>query len=276
MTYRVDVGDVGIGGGRIALIAGPCVIESEGLALEVAGRVAEIAGRLGIGYIFKASYEKANRMSVSSFHGRGMDEGLVVLAKVRDTYGMPVLTDIHSAAEAQPAAQVVDVVQIPAFLSRQTDILLAAGETGKAVNIKKGQFLAPWDMEHSVGKVLSTGNKRVMVTERGSSFGYGNLVVDMRSLVAMRKFGYPVIFDATHSVQLPGGAGSSSGGQREYIPALASAAVAVGIDALFIETHPDPASALCDRDTQLPLSELEGLLRHILRIDEVIKSIGVH
>ena len=258
----------------MALIAGPCVIESQELCLEIAGRVSAIARDLGIGYIFKASYDKANRMSGGSFRGLGMDRGLEILAAVKDRYGIPILTDVHESEEAERAAEVVDVLQIPAFLCRQTELLLAAGKTGRAVNIKKGQFLAPWDMEHSVGKVRSTGNQRVLVTERGATFGYQNLVVDMRSLVVMRRFGCPVVFDATHSVQLPGGAGGSSGGQREYVPALASAATAVGIDAIFLEIHPDPAAALCDKDTQWPLDDLDRLLNTLLRIDDLVKSSG--
>jgi 2-dehydro-3-deoxyphosphooctonate aldolase (KDO 8-P synthase) len=275
MVRRIDVGGVSMGDGRrIVLIAGPCVIESEELCLDVAEHVSAIARRLGIGYIFKSSYDKANRMSGASFRGLGMGKGLDVLAAVKAACDVPVLTDVHGVAEAEQATEVVDVLQIPAFLCRQTDLLIAAGKSGRAVNIKKGQFLAPWDLAHSVAKVKSTGNQRIMVTERGAAFGYGNLVVDMRSLVAMRKFGFPVVFDATHSVQLPGAAGGASGGQREYVPALASAAVAVGIDALFVETHPDPAMALCDRETQWPLDDLERLLRMVLRIDDCVKDVG--
>jgi 2-dehydro-3-deoxyphosphooctonate aldolase (KDO 8-P synthase) len=275
MVRRIEIGGVPVGdGGRVALIAGPCVIESEDLCLEVAERVQAIARRLGVGYIFKSSYDKANRMSGSSFRGLGLAKGIEVLDHIKHAYDVPVLTDVHEVAEVQAAAEVADVLQIPAFLCRQTDLLLAAGQSGKAVNIKKGQFLAPWDMAYSVSKVESTGNRRIMVTERGSSFGYGNLVVDMRGLVVMRQLGCPVVFDATHSVQLPGAAGGSSGGQREYVPALASAAAAVGIDALFVETHPNPARALCDRETQWPLDDLESLLVAVLRIDESVKGIG--
>lgn len=275
MTARVDIGGVCLGEGRrIVLIAGPCVIESAELCLEVAGRISALAAALGIGYIFKSSYDKANRMSGTSFRGLGLGRGLEVLAEIKDTYEIPVLTDIHETSEAERAAEVADVLQIPAFLSRQTDLLIAAGQTGKAVNIKKGQFLAPWDLEHSVAKVESTGNRRVLVTERGTSFGYGNLVVDMRSLVAMRRFGCPIVFDATHCVQRPGEAGGRSGGDREYVPALAAAAAAVGVDAIFIETHPDPGQALCDRETQMPLESMEELLRSVVRIDDLVKGVG--
>lgn len=257
-----------INGKSFFLIAGPCVVESREIVMEIAGQANEITKRLEIPYIFKASYRKANRTSLSSFTGIGDTEGLQILREVKEKFKLPVLTDIHTAEEAAVAAEYVDVLQIPAFLCRQTDILLAAGKTGKVVNIKKGQFLAPWDMKFAVEKTASTGNNKIMLTERGSTFGYGNLVVDMRGLIMMRKFGYPVVMDATHSVQLPGAGGKTSG-QPEYIKPLAKAAMAVGIDGLFIETHPEPAKAMSDAESQLPLKELEALLTELRDIDHV-------
>jgi 2-dehydro-3-deoxyphosphooctonate aldolase (KDO 8-P synthase) len=261
---------VAVGGANpFALIAGPCVIESRDLCREVARAAKEACRALGIPYIFKASFDKANRTSGDSFRGRGRDAGLEILAGIREEFDVPVLTDVHDPDQCAPAAEAVDVLQIPAFLCRQTDLLLAAGETGRAVNIKKGQFLAPWDMANAVGKITATGNERVLVTERGVSFGYNTLVVDFRSLPQMATAcGCPVVFDATHSVQQPGGQGTSSGGQREYVPHLARAAVAVGIDALFLEIHPDPARALSDAATMLPLAELPALLRTLQAIEQ--------
>jgi 2-dehydro-3-deoxyphosphooctonate aldolase (KDO 8-P synthase) len=257
----------------LAIIAGPCVIESESLCLEVAEALYGIARRTGILPIFKASFDKANRTSVASFRGQGMQEGLRVLAKVRASVGLPVLTDVHEPAQAAPVSEVVDILQIPAFLCRQTDMLVAAGKTGKPVNVKKGQFVAPDDMRHVIQKVESTGNHRLLLTERGACFGYHDLVVDMRSLVTMAAFGYPVVFDATHSVQSMGGAGGVSGGAPQYIEPLARAAVATGaVSAVFIETHPRPAEALSDRATMLPLERLEPLVETLLRI---VDALGV-
>ncbi len=265
---------VSVGGGKpFALIAGPCVIESRDLCREIAGTVKGICDALGVAYIFKASFDKANRTSGDSFRGQGMESGLDVLAGIREEFGVPVLTDVHDPTHCKQVAEAVDVLQIPAFLSRQTDLLVAAGETGKTVNIKKGQFLAPWDMANAVRKVADTGNERILVCERGVSFGYNTLVVDYRSLPTMAQTtGCPVVFDGTHSVQQPGGQGTSSGGQREFIPHLSRAAVAVGIDALFLETHPEPARALSDSATMLPLSELAELLRTLKAIEGAVAS----
>lgn len=258
-TREVSVGPVRIGGGRpLALIGGPCAIEDEKHALMTAERLIKIATDRRVPFIYKSSYDKANRSSVNSYRGPGLVEGLRILKKVRDTLRVPVLSDIHQVAEVDPAAEVLDVLQIPAFLCRQTDLLLAAAATGKPVNVKKGQFVAPRDMKNVVDKLLSKGNESILLTERGSSFGYHNLVVDMRGLADMRELGYPVVFDATHSVQLPGGAGDRSGGERKYVPALARAAVAFGIDALFMEMHEDPDRTL--RDGR-PLSDGPNMLR---------------
>jgi 2-dehydro-3-deoxyphosphooctonate aldolase (KDO 8-P synthase) len=270
VTRTVEISPrVAVGGGRsFALIAGPCVIESRDLCREVAAAARAACDDLGIAYIFKASFDKANRTSGASFRGQGMAAGLEVLAGIREEFGVPVLTDVHEAAQCAPVAEAVDVLQIPAFLSRQTDLLVAAGETGRTVNIKKGQFLAPWDMKNAVEKVEATGNPRVLVTERGVSFGYNTLVVDFRSLPQMaHSTGVPVVFDGTHSVQQPGGQGTSSGGQREYIPHLTRAAVAVGVDALFLEVHPDPAHALSDAATMLSLADLPALLKTLKAIE---------
>ena len=258
------------------LIAGPCVAESEQLCLDVAGRMKEIAGRLGIPYIFKASYDKANRSSSQSFRGYGMEEGLRILAEVRRQIGVPVITDVHTEGEIAAVAAVVDVLQTPAFLCRQTDFIQAVATCGKPVNIKKGQFLAPGDMKQVVAKAKAAngGADTIMVCERGASFGYNNLVSDMRSLAIMRATGCPVVFDATHSVQLPGGQGASSGGQREFVPVLARAAVAVGIAGLFMETHPNPACALSDGPNAWPLPQMAGLLETLVEIDAVIKRQG--
>ena len=254
------------------IIAGPDTLESEQLCLDVAGKLKESTGKLGIPYIFKGSFDKANRTSGKSYRGPGMDEGLKILQAIKQKIGVPVLTDVHEPQQCAIAASVVDVLQIPAFLSRQTDLLVAAGETGRVVNIKKGQFLAPWDMKNAVEKVRATGNERVFVTERGVSFGYNTLVVDYRSLPQMASSTEaPVVFDGTHAVQQPGGQGTSSGGQREFIPHLCRAAVAVGVDALFLETHPDPARGLSDAATMLPLAELPSLLKTLKAIEAIVR-----
>ena len=256
------------------LIAGPCVIESEQMALDTAGALKEITGSLGIPFIYKSSFDKANRSSGSSFRGLGMEKGLEILAKVKKQIGVSILTDIHEIDEIKPVSEVVDVLQTPAFLSRQTDFIKACAQSGLPVNIKKGQFLAPWDMVNVVNKAKATGNDQIMVCERGASFGYNNLVSDMRSLAVMRETGCPVVFDATHSVQLPGGQGTSSGGQREFVPVLARAAVAVGIAGLFMETHPNPAEAKSDGANSWPMYEMEGLLETLLSLDNVVKKSG--
>jgi 2-dehydro-3-deoxyphosphooctonate aldolase (KDO 8-P synthase) len=266
ITSRVEIG----GGGPLALIAGPCVIESEGHVNLLAHALAQIAGALNVPFVFKASFDKANRSSVNSYRGPGIKEGLRILKSVRDR-GIAVLTDIHEPAQAALAAESVDILQIPAFLCRQTDILVEAGRTGRAVNIKKGQFVSPADFRLAADKVASTGNDRILLTERGSSFGYNNLVVDMRGLATMRGFGWPVIFDATHSVQLPGANGTASGGQPEFIEPLASAAVAVGVDALFIEVHEAPERALSDGANALRLDRLEELMRKLQRISSAAR-----
>lgn len=258
----------------LTLIGGPCVIESRDLVLEIAGTVSEICRRLGVQYVFKASFDKANRTSASSFRGPGLESGLAVLQEVKDQFRIPVLTDIHESYQAAIAAQVVDVLQIPAFLCRQTDLLLAAAKTGRAVNVKKGQFLAPAEMSQVVMKLRASGVENLLLTERGNSFGYNTLVVDFRSLPQLQDLGCPVIFDATHSVQQPGGQGGTSGGQREYVAPLARAAVAVGVDGLFMEMHPNPDSALSDGPNSLPLHRLEPLLRQLLAIREPLLSMG--
>jgi 2-dehydro-3-deoxyphosphooctonate aldolase (KDO 8-P synthase) len=255
------------GGAPLALIAGPCVIEDRRACLALARRLARLARERGIPLIFKASYDKANRSSHLSFRGPGLARGLDILREVRERTGLPVLTDVHADTEAPLAARAADMLQVPAFLCRQTDLLLALGETGLPVNLKKGQFMAPWDMAHAIRKVASTGNRRITVTERGSTFGYNNLVADMRSLPLLGQLGYPVVFDATHSVQLPGGAGACSGGQAWLAPVLARAAVAAGCDAVFIETHVNPKQALSDKDTMIPLSQLGGLWDQLARLD---------
>jgi 2-dehydro-3-deoxyphosphooctonate aldolase (KDO 8-P synthase) len=254
------------------LIAGPCVIESEALVMEVAGRMRELARELGIPYVFKASYDKANRSSKGSFRGPGLDEGLRILAEVRRQLGVPVLTDVHEDTPLDEVASVVDVLQTPAFLCRQTNFIVSAASQGKPVNIKKGQFLSPWEMRNVVDKARSTGNEQVMVCERGFTFGYNNLVADMRSLAVMRDTGCPVVFDATHSVQLPGGQGSASGGQREFVPVLARAAVAAGVAGVFMETHPDPSQALSDGPNAWPLDRMRSLLTVLKEIDAAVKS----
>ena len=251
------------------ILAGPCVIESREITLQAAETLAAIAAKLDLTLVFKSSFDKANRTSVTSYRGPGIDEGLEILAEVKRVTGLPIVTDIHHPEQAARVAEVADVLQIPAFLCRQTDLLVAAAKTGKVVNIKKGQFLAPWDMKNAVGKVRDSGNEQVWLTERGSTYGYNNLVVDMRSIAEMGKFDVPVVFDATHSVQLPGGLGGASGGQREYVPILASAAVAAGASGVFIECHPDPEKALCDGPNSLSLDKVEGLLTRLKRIWEL-------
>ena len=273
-TRRVEISpELAIGDGApLALIAGPCVIESETHALRMARALSKIARERGIPYVFKSSFDKANRSSMESFRGPGLKEGLRILKAVKSEVGVPVLADIHEPGQAEEAAGVLDVIQIPAFLCRQTDLLVAAGRTGQPVNIKKGQFLSPWEMRHAIDKVRSAGNEKVMVTERGTTFGYQNLVVDFRSLAVMRGFGYPVIMDATHSVQHPGGLGDRSGGDAEFIPVLARAASAVGIDALFCEVHDDPKAAKSDGPNSLPLDALDRLLRQVAAIDVIVRN----
>jgi 2-dehydro-3-deoxyphosphooctonate aldolase (KDO 8-P synthase) len=276
-TQAVRVGAVTIGGGApLALIGGPCAIENEKHALMTAERLATIAGDAHVGFIYKSSYDKANRSSVRSYRGPGLVEGLRILKKVKDTLRVPVLSDIHDVSEVGPAADVLDVLQIPAFLCRQTDLIVAAGRTGKPVNVKKGQFVAPRDMKHAVDKILSTGNRAILLTERGATFGYNNLVVDLRSLADMRAFGVPVVFDATHAVQLPGAGGDRSGGERRYVPALARAAVAFGVDALFMEMHEDPdrtmpdGQPLSDGPNMLRIDDLPGLLSQLRGIEKAL------
>ena len=252
------------------LIAGPCVLESEELARQIAGQLKEMAQRLAISLVFKSSFDKANRTSLDSYRGPGLQEGLKILDNIRQEFQVPVISDVHETYQVEAASGVLDVLQIPAFLCRQTDLLVAAARTGKAINLKKGQFLSPWDMTNAVNKVRAAGNNNLMLCERGFSLGYNNLVVDMRSLPVMRSLGCPVIFDATHSVQLPGGAGSSSGGQREFIPVLTRAAVAAGIDGIFMEVHPQPEKALCDGPNHLPLDQVEPLLKTLLKIHSIV------
>ena len=257
-------------GQPLLLIGGPCALESEELAKTVAGTVQKICDRLGINYVFKASFDKANRTSLDSYRGPGLVEGLATLAKIRRELGVPVISDIHDVSQVDAAAEVLDILQIPAFLCRQTDLLTAAAKTGKVVNVKKGQFVSPWDMQNAVNKIRGVGGKKIMLVERGACFGYNNLVVDMRSLPVLRSFCCPVIFDATHSVQLPGGAGGSSGGQREFISTLSKAAVAAGIDGLFMEIHPNPDQALCDGPNSIPLDKIEELLVQLLRVRNAV------
>lgn len=259
------------GPGRgLVLLGGPCAIEGEQFTVDMAVAIRDVCARVGIGFVFKSSFDKANRTSIDSYRGPGLDKGLAVLARVRDDVGVPIVTDIHEPAQAAPVAEVAAVLQIPAFLCRQTDLLLAAGATGSVVNVKKGQFVSPAEMAYAVAKIESTGNRRIMLTERGSSFGYNNLVVDFRGLPQLAAHGYPVVFDATHSVQMPGAMGSSSGGQREYVPYLARAAVATGVDALFMEIHEDPDRALSDGPNMVPLAELEALLTQLVAIRKAV------
>ena len=270
---EIVIGRIRIGGTNpLVLIAGPCVIESESATLETAERLKKITADLGVPFIFKSSYDKANRSSLRSYRGPGLREGLKVLARVKHELDLPILSDIHRFEEIAPAAEVLDVIQIPAFLSRQTDLLVEVAKTGRVVNIKKGQFLAPWDIKNAIEKAESTGNRNILITERGVSFGYNNLIVDFRSLPMMRGLGYPVVFDATHSVQLPGGAGTASSGDRQYVAPLTRAAVAVGVDALFMEVHACPDKALCDGPNMMSLDELPDLLRQAQEIDRIVKQ----
>lgn len=270
MTTTINVKGVQFGGTHpLALIAGPCVIESREGCMEIAEQLVQLAKRQNIPLVFKASYDKANRTSIHSYRGPGISKGLEILAEIQEKYNVPVLTDVHSVEEIHIAAKVVDIIQLPAFMIRQTDFVVAAGESGAVVNVKKAQFAAPWDMVNVVKKIESTGNKKILLTERGVSFGYNTLVADMRSLVIMRELGYPVIFDATHSVQAPGGQGDTSGGDGRFAPYLAKAATAVGVDGLFIETHPDPSQALSDGPNMIPLAELPALWTKLDAIDQI-------
>jgi 2-dehydro-3-deoxyphosphooctonate aldolase (KDO 8-P synthase) len=272
-TREITIQNLRLGGGNpLFLIAGPCVIESEAHARMMAERIAKIAADAGVPYIFKASYDKANRSSLKAFRGPGLVEGLRILAKIKSDLHLPILTDIHDIAQAAPAAEVADILQIPAFLARQTDLLLAAAKPGRIVNVKKGQFLSPWDMENVVEKIASSGNDKIILTERGASFGYNNLVVDMRSFPVLKKFGYPVVYDVTHSVQLPGGLGHASGGQPEFIEPLARAGVAAGVDGIFLETHDNPAAALSDGANALPLSQLPQLLSRLKQLSSLVRD----
>ncbi len=275
-SREISLGPLKLGGSQpLFLIAGPCVIESEAHCAMLAERLARIASDEKIPFIFKASYDKANRSSVASYRGPGLSEGLRILKKIKDTLKLPILTDVHEVSHVAPAADVCDVLQVPAFLSRQTDLLLAVGRAGRVVNLKKGQFLSPWEMANAVEKVSSTGNDRILLTERGTSFGYQNLVVDMRSFPILRKLGCPVVFDVTHSVQLPGGEGKSSGGQPEFIEPLARAGTAVGVDGLFLEVHENPPKALSDGTNALPLDQLRGLLGKLSRLASLVRSWSV-
>ena len=261
-----------VGNSEIFLIAGPCVIESEDLVMEVAGKMKEITEKLGIKYVFKASFDKANRTSINSFRGPGLEKGLEILSRVKSKYNLPIATDIHEPWQCKEASKVIDTLQIPAFLCRQTDLLIAAAETGKAVNIKKGQFLAPWDMKNVIKKFEEVGNPNIMLCERGTTFGYNNLVVDMRALLEMRKLGYPIVFDATHSVQIPGGQGETTGGNREYVYPLMRSAAAIGIDGIFAEVHPDPDNAMSDGPNMLRLDKIEEVLKSVKKFDDIVKN----
>jgi 2-dehydro-3-deoxyphosphooctonate aldolase (KDO 8-P synthase) len=271
-TREISLGSLRLGAGNpLFLIAGPCVIESESHARTMAERVSQIASDCGVPYVFKASYDKANRSSARAFRGPGLDEGLRILAKIKSDLHLPILTDIHDASQAAPAAEVADILQIPAFLARQTDLLVAAAKTGRIVNVKKAQFLSPWDMGNVAEKIASSGNSKIILTERGASFGYNNLVVDMRTFPVLAKFGYPVVYDVTHSVQLPGGQGHASGGQPEFIEPLARAGVAAGADGLFLETHDNPAAALSDGPNALPLAQLPQLLSRLTELSILVR-----
>ena len=273
ITRSIAVGPLSIGGQNpLALIAGPCVIESEKIAMKIAEKLKRITEDLHVPFIFKASYDKANRTSIKSFRGPGLNDGLKILQKIKTELNLPILSDVHKEEEIDPAAEVLDILQIPAFLCRQTDLLVKAAQTGKPVNVKKGQFLAPWDMKNVVVKLEESGNSNILLTERGATFGYNNLVVDMRSLVLMREHGYPVIFDATHSLQQPGGQGTTSGGQSDMVPDLARGAVAVGCDALFMEIHTDPSKALSDGPNMLQIDLLPELLEQLVTLDQIVKS----
>jgi len=270
---KVKLNEISFGGEELVIMAGPCVIENDGTtAFQAAEKLKEITENLKIPYIFKASYDKANRTSLGSYRGPGIDKGLEILAKIKKDFDLPIVTDVHTSEEAEQAAEVADILQIPAFLCRQTDLLVAAAKTGRIVNIKKGQFLAPHQIEQPAQKVKDSGNNRILITERGASFGYGNLVSDMRAIPIIKGLGYPVVFDATHSVQLPGGAGATSSGEREFAPVLAKSAVAAGADSLFMEVHPDPQNALCDGANMIPLDEISELLKVCKEIFSVIRS----
>jgi 2-dehydro-3-deoxyphosphooctonate aldolase (KDO 8-P synthase) len=271
MATGIQLGRAKLGNGRLFLIAGPCVIESPRHPAQVAERLKDLTGELGIPFVFKASYDKANRSSITSYRGLGMERGLEILASVKAKHGVPILTDVHDVSQVEPVAQVADILQIPAFLCRQTDLVLAAARTGRVVNIKKGQFMAPWDMKGVMEKAASTGNKKVMVTERGFSFGYNNLIVDMRSFPTLRSFGFPVIFDITHSVQRPGGLGDRSGGESHFIDTLGPAGVAAGVDGIFMEVHENPARALSDGPNAYKLGRLKKLLQKLLQIHAISK-----
>ena len=271
-AHEIALGSLRLGGGNpLFLIAGPCVIESEAHARMMAERVAKMAADEGVPYIFKTSYDKANRSSVKSYRGPGLVEGLRILGKIKSDLHLPILTDIHDASQAAPAAEVADILQIPAFLSRQTDLLVAAAKTGRIVNVKKAQFLSPWDMGNVAEKIVAAGNSKIILTERGASFGYNNLVVDMRTFPVLQKLGYPVVFDVTHSVQLPGGQGHASGGQPEFIEPLARAGVAAGVDGIFLETHDNPAAALSDGPNALPLAQLAQLLARLKELSSLVR-----
>ncbi len=273
MTRQIAINGIACGGNKpLLFIAGPCVIESEKHCLQTAEHLARVAQKNKLSLVFKVSYDKANRSAGDSYRGVGLKKGLAILKKVKAQTGLPVLTDVHSIEQAEPVAEVADIVQIPAFLCRQTDLILAVARTGCVVNVKKGQFMAPWDVSQIIKKIETTGNKKIMLTERGVSFGYNNLVSDMRSLVIMRSFGYPVIFDATHSVQLPGGLGNRSGGQREFVPYLARAAAATGCDGLFMEVHENPDRAKSDGPNCLALADFPGLARTVLKIDDLVRG----
>jgi len=267
--HSITIGNITVGGGDLVLIAGPCVIESREHALFMAESILTISGKAGIPFIFKASFDKANRSSIASYRGPGLEKGMYILQEIKEKLQVPVTSDIHERVQAVPAAKVLDLIQIPAFLCRQTDLLLEAGKTGLPINLKKGQFMAPWDMAHAIAKVESTGNKSILLTERGTTFGYNNLVCDLRSLAIMRSLGKPVVLDVTHSIQLPGGKGASSGGDRQYIPSLARAGVAFGLDAVFMEVHDNPDRALSDGPNSLPLGDLPELLERLKKVHEV-------
>ena len=273
MTKEIKIRDIKVGGKNpFCLIAGPCVIESEELIFQTAEYLKNICEKLSIPFIFKSSFDKANRSSISSYRGPGIEKGLEILNKVREKFNIPITSDIHCVSQINLASEILDLIQIPAFLSRQTDLIVETAKTGKPLNIKKGQFLAPWDIKNVIEKATSTGNENVMITERGTCFGYNNLVTDFRALPIMRKFGYPVIFDATHSVQQPGGLGKSSGGNREFVPYLAKGAIAIGCDGIFMEVHPDPEKALSDGPNMIKLDEVEALLKKLKDIEKVVKD----
>ena len=274
MVKEIKIGKVRFGKGHpFVLIAGPCVIESKASALAIAERLKKITSRLKVPFVFKASFDKANRTSIRSFRGPGLWEGLKTLAEIKAKVGVPVLSDVHDMGQVGPAAEILDIIQIPAFLCRQTDLIVAAAKTGRVINVKKGQFLAPWDVTGIIKKMEEAGNRNLLLTERGVSFGYNNLVSDFRSLAIMREIGYPVIFDATHSVQRPGGLGHASGGESKYIPLLSRCAVAAGVDGIFLETHPNPAKALSDGPNMLPINKLEDLLKDLIAIDRIVKNV---